>query len=315
MYEDKPDYSLLVMESMFSLSKEWSLEQCARKLNVNKSSVYAWRNQRSKPTWSHFFKLLLLKNKSTMNITNWKGVPLHNGSLLIEKFVKDHTFDNVLVASGLTKNGLSKLISKRAETKVETIFKIWDHLSRYNFLCFLYSIVELKDSDWFDPISQKWSKEIELSKEYPYFAGVIMSFGNGLAIKGLSESLAERFNTSVSKISTLLSTLEKNNFIEIDKEIIKFKDYYYFNSSIHYPTYKNLALYWSKQALEKFSNDIKESNFTTCNYALLRLDESLYKEIQLDIANLYIKARKMSDSSQASNGELTTLTLQFLKLD
>lgn len=305
------DYNLLATEALTCLKKGRSLEQLARKLGVKRTTTYSWINHKSQPPWSALYSLILLNNDYPLK-DRWKNYPLKTGYDLLEFFIDQSSFKEVAEASGLTVNGLKKTIYGKVTPKASTLFRVWDSFSRYHFLAFLFTVIGLRKSQWFGPIATKWEAEIKLSKNHPYFAGVIIALRNQPREKQeFIKFAAHLFGTSNSEMSEFISCLIDFNFVIEKKGWLKYGEDYFFNAGVDFPTSQFLTDYWVKKSMDWFLQQDESPQNATFNYAILQLKKEDFALIQAELNRVYSLARNLAEKDPCKSSGLISLSAQL----
>lgn len=105
------DFDQLVSECITCLKGERSFEQLARKLDVNKSTVYSWVHQKSRPHWDDFWQLLVI-NHQVPDESFGRGINLSSGVEFLQYFIEKYSLKEVIQASGLSRNGPLKITTQ-----------------------------------------------------------------------------------------------------------------------------------------------------------------------------------------------------------
>lgn len=311
------EYGSLVGQYFRTLRGQKSREHCARRLGMDKSTIYKWESGLSKPNWDHLFSFFNIEKieVESLLLIKWSGEDVSKSQNILQFFLRDCSINQISEIGGVSSKSIHSILKGHVPARVETIFKIWHHFYPSSFLAFLEQTVGLYHLDETKQFGQIWKLERELSYQYPFFAGVIAYIKRGLEVSRAVEKLEEKLGVDPSEIENLLNRLTESRLIFVDEDKYILSHQHVFDSRIDFSMNKFLHKYWIKNALRNLEGKKNFTEQSFFNYLVTSISKEAFDELQTEYRQFIKKVKFICENDQGPANSTHAITLQLVDLD
>lgn len=291
-----------------------SREAIARKLKVDKSTVYKWEKGVTKPSWRHLLSYIEINNLEDVKVIpkKWLNFDLSSSKTILSFLVQKYSKSEISEICGISQKSVSLTLQNSVSIKVDILFRLWHHYDQLSFFLFIEQSIGLKNCKSTQSIGVNWEFETQMSRLYPFFAGAIYLIQSGLKVDEAINSFSKYFFIDKALARSFLDSLLEHGYVTTEAGRLKLCSNHWFDSRANFQLNRDLNHYWTINSLRHFQNSEKFLTNTFFNYKIMALSDEGLNQVKEEYLHFFSKVKRISENDKSIKKDFVSLSLQLM---